>query len=52
MAFSNSIPNWTAFVKEVFDLMLKLQSDEMTALWSNERLTSTFYEAFSKSMPN
>ena len=30
--FSNSIPKWTTFVKEVFDSMFGLESDEMTAL--------------------
>ena len=33
MAFSNSIPNWTPFVKEFFDLMLSSKSDKMTAVW-------------------
>ena len=31
MAFANSIPNWTPFVKEFFDLMLSSKSDKMTA---------------------
>ena len=31
VTFSNSIPNWGTFVKEVFDLMFSLESDEMTA---------------------
>ena len=30
--FSNSIPNGTTFLKEVFDLMLGLQSDKMIPL--------------------
>ena len=25
--FSNTVPNWITFVKEVFDLMLSLESD-------------------------
>ena len=33
--FSNSIPKWTTFVKEIFDLMTSLESDEMTALLPN-----------------
>ena len=28
--FSFSITNWTTFVKEVFDLMFSIESDEMT----------------------
>ena len=36
--FSNSIPNWTTFVKEVFDFMISLESDEMTALWPNDEI--------------
>ena len=31
--FSNSIPNWTTFVKEVFNSMFSLESDKMTAFW-------------------
>ena len=31
VTFSKSIPNWTTFVKEVFDLMFSLERDEMTA---------------------
>ena len=91
--FSNSIPNWTTFVKEIFwfndfsesdemtavwpnaaklllfiqnsqieyqteqllkflDLMLSFQSDKITAFWPNQRLTFTFYETFSNSIPN
>ena len=49
---SKSIPNWATFVKEVFDSMFSLESDEMTALWPNDSLTFTFYLTFSYSMPN
>ena len=34
--FSNSIPNSSNFVKEVFDSMLSLESIEMTALGPND----------------
>ena len=50
--FSNSIPNWSNFVKEVFDSMLSLESIEMTALGPNGSLTFTFYLKFSNSIPN
>ena len=49
---SNRIPNRATFVKEVFDSMLSLESDEMAALWPNDRLTSTFYVKISNSIPN
>ena len=32
--------------------MLSFQSDEMTAFCPNQRLTFTFYETFSNSIPN
>ena len=48
----NSIPNWTTFVKEVFDLMFSLESDKMTALWLNDSLTFTFFVLFLNSIPN
>ena len=35
VTFSNNIPNWATFVKEVSDSMLSLESDEMTALLPN-----------------
>ena len=38
--------------KKFFDLMLSFQNDKMTALSPNQRLTFTFYEAFSNSIPN
>ena len=37
--FPNSIPNWTTFVKEVFDLMLGLENDKITVFW-------TFYKYY------
>ena len=43
VTFSNSIPNWRTFVKEVFDLMFSLESDKMTTLWPNDSLTFTIY---------
>ena len=49
---SKSIPNWATFVKEVFDSMFSLESDEMTALWPNDSLTFTFYVIISNSIPN
>ena len=52
MTFLNSIPNWTTFEKEVFDLMFSLESDQMTALWPNDSLTFTFYVTFSNNIPN
>ena len=52
LIFSNSIQNWTTFVKEVFDSVFSLESDEMTALCPNNSLTFTFYVTFSKSIPN
>ena len=39
------------FVKEVFDLMFCLESDEMTGLWPNDSFTFTFYMIFSSSIP-
>ena len=52
LTFSNSIPNWTSLVKEVFYFNVSLQSDEMTALWPNDSLTFTFYVTFPKSITN
>ena len=52
VTFSNSIPNWRTFVKEVFDLMFSLESDKMAALWPNDTLTFTFYAIFSSRIPN
>ena len=49
---SNSKLKWATFVKEVFDSMFSLESDEMTALWPNDSLTFTFYETFSNTIPN
>ena len=40
------------FQKKFFDLVFSLESDEMTALWPNDRLTFTFYVTFSNSIPN
>ena len=31
-SLSNSIQNWTTFVKDFFELMLSSESDEMTAV--------------------
>ena len=36
VTISNSILNWTTFVKEIFDLMLSSESDKMTGLWPND----------------
>ena len=52
VTFSNSIPNWTTFVKEVFDSLFSLESDETTALWPNDSVTFTFYRTFSNRIPN
>ena len=38
--------------KKFFDMILSLESDEMTALWPNDRLTLTFYLTFSNSIAN
>ena len=38
--------------KKFFDSMVSLESDKMTALWWNDCLNSTFYEAFSFCIPN
>ena len=46
----NSILKWTTFVNEVFDSMISLKSNQMNALWPNDSLTFTFYEAFSNSI--
>ena len=43
MTFSNSIPNLAPFIKEVFDLMFILESDEKPTLLPTESLTLTFY---------
>ena len=40
--FSNRMPNWASFKKEVFKF--SLERDEMTAMWPNESLTSTFLQ--------
>ena len=40
------------FQKKVFDLIISLKSDKITALWPNDSLTLTFYETFSNSIPN
>ena len=48
--FSNIIPNWTTFVKEV--LIISLESDKMTALWQNDSFNFPLYVTFSNSMPN
>ena len=50
--FSNSIQNWSTFVKKNLDSMFSLESDEMTALWPNDSLTFTFFVLFSNSIPN
>ena len=50
--FSNRLPNWATFVKEVFDSMFSLESDKMTVLWQSDSLTFTFYVTFSNSKPN
>ena len=36
VTISNSIPNWTTIVEELFDLMLRSESDKMTAVWPND----------------
>ena len=36
----------------VFDSMFSLESDEMTAFWPHDNLTSAFYVTFSNSIPN
>ena len=38
----NSIPNGAIFIREVSYLMFSLESDEMTALLPNDRLTLSF----------
>ena len=50
--FSRSIPNWTTFVKEVFNMILSLESDKMTALWLNESLTWTIFVKIMIRLPN
>ena len=50
--FSNSIPNWTPFVKEGFDSIISWESYEMTACWPIKSLAFTFYEKLSNSIPN
>ena len=52
VTFSNSIPNWATFVKEVFYAMFISESDEMTALWPGDSLTFTLYVTFSNSITN
>ena len=49
--FSNSIPQWTTFVIDVFDSMINLESFKMYALWLNNSLTFTFYDTLSNSIP-
>ena len=51
VTFSNSIPNWRTFVKEVFDLMFSLEGDEMTALGPRDNFTFTLYVVFLNSIP-
>ena len=38
--------------KKFFDSVFSLESDEITALWPNHSLFSTFYVTFSNSIPN
>ena len=38
--------------EKFFDVMISSESDEMTALWTNESLTLTFYVTLSNSTPN
>ena len=45
-------PNWTTFLKEVFDSSISLENDKITALWPKYSLTFTFYETFSNGIPN
>ena len=52
VTFTKSILKWITFVKEVFDSMFSLESDEMTALWPNDSLTFTFNVKISNSIPN
>ena len=49
--FSNSIPKWTTFVKDVFDSMINLESFKMNVFWLNDSLTFTFYDTLSNSIP-
>ena len=49
---SKSISNWITFVKEVFDSMFSLESDEMTALGPNDSLIFTFDVIISNRIPN
>ena len=48
---SKGIPNWKTFVKEVFDLIISLNSDKMTALGPTDSLAFTFHETFANSLP-
>ena len=50
--FSDSLPNQTIFLKEIFDTIHGLQVNVMTALLVNERSTSTFYESLLNCLPN
>ena len=50
--FSNRIPNWATFVKEVFDSMFGLGIDKMTALRRNDISPFTSYVTFSNITPN
>ena len=50
MTFSNSIPDFTKYVKEVFDPIFTFESDKMTALQPNDNVAFTFYLTFSKSI--
>ena len=45
--FTNSIPKWTTFVKEVYDSMISLEVSK----WLNDSLTFTFYDTLSNSIP-
>ena len=35
-----------------FDSIVSLEIDKMSAMWQNDSLTFTFYETFSKQIPN
>ena len=52
MTFSNSIPNWSTIVKEVFDSMFGLRIEKMTAFRQNDILPFTFYFTISNIKPN
>ena len=50
--FSNNIPNWTTFVKEVFYSIFSLENGEETVLLPNYSSTLTVYGTFLNSIPN